>query len=121
EVHDFLQLAEIDGIAYAHYFPNPNTGKPLGGAPLLRLKQLGFSGTMGHQQGKANAERWLANGTAQRLLIAGSFYLHDEDYKGPQGNYHWRGVLVKHEVANGNYDMMEVSLGYLQKRFYHRY
>jgi hypothetical protein len=121
EVHGFLHLAEVDGIAYTHYFPNAMTGKPLGGAPLLRLKQMGFSGTMGHQQGKDSAQRYLANGTSQRLLIAGSFYMHDEDYKGPQGNHHWRGVLVKHEVADGNYDMMEVSLAFLQKRYYHRH
>lgn len=117
EVHGFLHLAEIDGVNYSHFFPNPNTGKPWGGAPLLRLKNIGFSFTMGHQQGKQQAERYLQDGTAQRALIVGSYYLHDEDYKGPQGNYHWRGVIVKHEVMQGNYDLMEVSIGYLERRY----
>lgn len=121
EVHDFLHIAEVDGINYAHYFPNPNTGKPWGGAPLLRLKNIGFSFTMGHQQGKNSAERYLQDGEAQRALICGSFYQHDEDYKGPQGNYHWRGLVVKNEVMDGNYDLMEVSLSYLRKRYLDKY
>jgi hypothetical protein len=121
EVHDFLQLVNVDGIAYAHYFPNPNSGKPWGGAVLLRLKNIGFSFTMGHQQGKQQAERYLQDGTAQRGLVIGSYYQHDEEYKGPQGNYHWRGVIMKHEVTEGNYDLMEVSLNYLRNRYLEKY
>lgn len=121
EVHDFLHIADIDGIAYSHYFPNPNTGRPWGGAALLRLKNIGFSFTMGHQQGKQQAERYLQDGTAQRALIIGSYYQHDEEYKGPQGNYHWRGVIMKHEVSAGNYDLMEISLGFLQRRYEQKY
>lgn len=121
EVYDFLHIAKVDGVAYAHYFPNPNSGKPHGGAPLLRLKNIGFSFTMGHQQGKAAADRYLQDGTAQRALIVGSYYLHDEDYKGAQGNHHWRGVCVAHEVENGNYDLMEVSIKFLEKRYKRRH
>lgn len=121
EVHDFLHVAKVDGVSYAHYFPNPNSGKPWGGAILQRLKNIGFSFTMGHQQGKDQAERYLQDGTAQRGLVVGSYYLHDEDYKGPQGNYHWRGVILKHEVLDGNYDLMEVSLNYLRRRYEGKY
>lgn len=121
QVHDFLDVHKIDGIAYAHFFPNPNTGKPWGGAAQLRLKNIGFSFTMGHQQGKQGAERYLQDGTAQRALIVGSFYQHDEEYKGPQGNFHWRGVIMKHEVIDGNYDLMEVSLAFLEKRYRTKY
>jgi hypothetical protein len=53
----------------------------------------------------------------QRGLIVGSYYQHDEDYKGPQGNHHWRGIIVKHEVRDGNYDMMEVSMDFLRERY----
>jgi hypothetical protein len=57
------------------------------------------------------------NGRSQHGLVAGACYLHDEDYKGPQGNAHWRGVLVKHEVRAGSYDLMQVSLDYLARRY----
>lgn len=121
EVHEFLHVVKIDGVAYAHYFAQPNTGKPYGGQPLSRLKEIGFTFTMGHQQGKAQAERYLSDGSAQRALIVGSYYAHDEKYKGPQGNHHWRGIVMKHEVAQGTYDLMEVSMGYLARRFRARY
>lgn len=117
EVHKFLHVVDIDGISYSHYFYNPNTSRPLGGMISTRIKQVGFSFTMGHQQGKDQAERFLSDGTVQRGLVVGSCYLHDEAYKGPQGNEHWRGVVMKHEVRNGNYDLMEVSLRYLERRY----
>ena len=113
ETAPYLEPVCIDGVYYAHYFYNPMTSRPLGGNAHTRLKNLGFSFTMGHQQGKDQAERYLNNGDVHRGLIVGSFYPHDEDYKGPQGNEHWRGCVMKHEVMGGNYDLMELSLNYL--------
>lgn len=74
KVHDFLKPVCIDGVYYAHFWSNPMTGKPLGGAAHTRLKTLGFSFTMGHQQVKDIAERYLPNGDVHRGLIAGAFY-----------------------------------------------
>lgn len=117
-VHPFLQPVIIDGVHYCHYFYQPNTGRPYGGDNLgLRLKNIGHTFTMGHQQGKLIAERHLSDGTTQRGLVVGSCYLHDEEYKGPQANHHWRGIIVKHEVEQGNYDLMEVSLDYLCRKY----
>lgn len=117
EVHDFLKPVCIDGIYYSHYFYNPYTSKPYGGRAFSRLSTLGFSFTQGHQQGRDEAEKPLANGKTIRGLIAGSFYQHDEDYKGPQGNNHWRGCIMKHEVNDGNYCLCEVSLNYLLRKY----
>jgi hypothetical protein len=117
-VQPYLKPVKIDGISYCHYFYNPNTGKPYGGANLdTRLKTIGMSFTMGHQQGLSVAIRDLADGTRQRGLVAGSFYQHFEDYKGHQGNGHWQGIIMKHQVVSGNYDLMEVSLDYLRRRY----
>lgn len=113
EVHDFLELVEIDGVTYSHFMANPNTGKPWGGVARTRLNNVGFSFTMGHQQGKDLAEKHLANGKCLRALIVGSFYQHNEDYKGYQGNEHYRGCIYKHEVKDGDYCLMELSLKYL--------
>ncbi len=117
DVQDFLTPICIDGVYYAHYFYQPNTGRPLGGVAHTRLKTLGFSFTMGHQQGKDQAERYLSNGHVHRGLIAGSFYQHEEAYKGPQGNEHWRGCIMKHQVSQGNYDIMELSIDYLMREW----
>jgi hypothetical protein len=117
-VHGFLEVVVLDGVHYSHYFYQPMTGKAYGGQNLeLRLKNIGHTFTMGHQQGKLIAERHLSNGTTQRGLVVGSCYLHDEDYKGPQANHHWRGIIVKHEVRDGTYDLMEVSLDFLCRKY----
>ena len=115
-VHPFLTPVFLDGVGYSHYWYNPMNGRPLGGTAEGRLKSLGHSFTMGHQQTYLTAIRYV-NNQQQRGLIAGACYLHDEDYKGPQGNFHWRGIIVKHQVDNGAYDLMEVSLDYLCRRY----
>jgi hypothetical protein len=71
---------------------------------------------MGHQQVLDYAIRFVA-GRSQHALIAGSCYLHHEKYLGEQGNHHWRGCIVKHQVEHGSYDPMFVSLDYLCRRF----
>jgi hypothetical protein len=117
EHYPFLQPVEIDGVTYAHYFYNPNSGNSYGGKASSKLTNIGFSFTMGHQQGKDQAEKYLANGKTIRGLVVGSFYQHREDYKGPQANDHWQGCIMKHEVEDGNYCLMEVSLNYLLKNW----
>lgn len=116
DIHPFLKPHFIDGIGYAHYWANPMSGKPYGGMMATRLKTLGFSFTMGHQQLLDYAIRFVA-GKSQHGLVAGACYLHDEDYKGYQGNAHWRGIVVCHDVRDGQYDPMFVSLGYLCRRY----
>jgi hypothetical protein len=119
-VHEFKKPILLDGIQYCHFFYNQNTGRPLAGANLeTRLNALGFSHTMGHQQGKKIAERHLNNGASQRATVCGSCYLHYEDYRGPQAQTHWRGVILKQEVdGSGYYDITEVSMRYLCRKYY---
>jgi len=114
--HEFLKPVFIDGVAYAHYFYQPLTGKPLSGLIENRIRHIGHSFTMGHQQTLMYGTRFVA-GRSQHGLVAGACYLHDEDYKGPQGNAHWRGIVVCHDVREGSYDPMFVSLSYLHARY----
>jgi len=116
-VHPFLKPVIVDGIHYAHFFYHPNTGKPYSGENLhTRLKQIGHTFSMGHQQGLNYAMRNVGS-TRHHGLVNGSCYLHDENYLGPQGNNYWRGIVVKHQVENGTYDPMFVSLDYLCRRY----
>lgn len=117
-VHPFLRPVTIDGVTYAHYFSNPQSGRPYGGQSIdTRLKNIGFSFTMGHQQVYMSGERPLNNGRRIRGLVWGSCYLHDEDYRGFQSNGEKRGIAIKHEVRDGMYDLMEVSLDYLCRKY----
>jgi hypothetical protein len=117
KVHDFLEPVNLDGVIYSHYFYNPSTGRPYAGANLeTRLKTIGFSFTMGHQQGL----KWgrIETIAGPRIgLVAGSCYLHQEDYLGPQAINYWRGIVVCNNVEGGSYDPMFVSLDYLCRRY----
>lgn len=72
EVYDFLEMVEINGVHYSHYFYNPMSGKPWGGKAHTMLNNIGFSFVQGHRQGKDIAEKHLANGKTIRGLILGS-------------------------------------------------
>jgi hypothetical protein len=117
ETFPFKQPVEIDGILYCHYFYSVNSGRAYGGTTHNKLKNIGLSFTMGHQQGLDYAMRQLPNGRRQYGLVAGTCYLHDEDYRGPQANGEWRGIIVKNDVKAGEYDIMPLSLKYLKERF----
>ena len=116
EVIDYLKPVVIDGVAYAHYFYNPMNGRPYGGAAAGRLKTIGRSFTQGHQQLLDYSLRFVGE-KSQHGLVVGACYLHDENYKGWQGNAHWRGIVIKHEVKEGSYSPMFVSLDYLCRRY----
>jgi hypothetical protein len=113
ECHEFLEVVEIDGIQYSHYFISGAMGRPVTSAAAL-LKARGGSATMGHVQ---RMDVSYHPHTQKIGLFAGVCYLHNEEYLGPQGNSCPRQILMKHEVENGRYDLMAVSLRYLQKRY----
>ena len=50
-------------------------------------------------------------------IIAGSCYEHNEDYMSFQGNNHWRGFLMLHDVHDGEFDIMPVSLKYINRKY----
>lgn len=117
EVYNFLEPVIIDGIVYSHFFPRNPSGKitqTRNGAPNARtqLQRERMSCTAGHAQG---VDFHIHHGAHRRQygLIAGSFYMHEEDYLSPQGTNYWRGCIMKHQVEEGEYDPMFLSLEYL--------
>ena len=116
EIHEYLEPVIIDGIAYAHYFYNEGSGRPYTGEIPGRLAKIGMSFTQGHQQGLRFGLRSTVGGR-QYGLVAGSFYIHEEAYRGPQQRDEWRGIVVCHQVEEGAYDPMFVSLDFLCRRF----
>lgn len=117
----FLQPIELGGVAFAHYFPrgsDGNVGQTKRGAPSARAQLLREmqSCVAGHRQGldlavHTNGKRTL------RSIIAGSFYQHSEGYLSPQGNHHWRGILMLCDVKQGNFNLVEVSLDFLRRKY----
>jgi hypothetical protein len=116
EVHDFLEVVEIDGVYYSHYFTN-HMNKPIGGTVFNRLNKLKFSFTQGHQQLYAHTKEYLNDGRVLNGLITGSFYQYKERYMGPQASNHWRGVVYKHDVHNGDYDIEMIHISRLMREY----
>jgi len=116
QVAPFLDVRVVDGIAYSHYFTSGLMGRPVGTA-AAQLSKKHMSCIAGHQQGLQIATGHRADGKRLTSIIAGSCYEHKEDYLGPQGNEHWRGFLVLHEVNDGQFDLMPVSLEYMEKKY----
>src|SRR5262249_49008781 len=94
ETHEYLEIVEIDGISYSHYFANQHSGRAIGGSIDNRLNKIGTSFVQGHQQGLLYGLRQYPGSRTRHGLVAGSFYLHDEEYRGAQCNGEWRGIVV---------------------------
>lgn len=117
EWHPFLKINWIDGLAYSHFFQNSHSAHAIGGSVDNRLNKIGASFVQGHEQGKREGSRITASGRTMYGLVAGSCYLHVENYRGRQGQRHWRGIVVLNEVEGGEYDIMPLSLRYLCKKY----
>lgn len=117
EVHPFLEVVVLDGVAYSHYFPSGVAGRPCASAQSQLIKKH-MSCVAGHQQGLQIATGYRADGKLLTSIIAGSCYEHDEEYLGPQQNQHWRGALMLHDVDDGSFDLMPISLKYFNNRTY---
>lgn len=113
EMHDFLKVIEVDGIEYAHYFTSGVMGRPASSAAAM-LRERQRSCTMGHVQ---HTDIAMHKKTQQIGLFCGTCYLHDERYLGQQDNCQRRQIVVKHEVDEGRYDPMFVSLNFLEKAY----
>lgn len=116
EVYPFLQPVSIGGVAFCHFFPSGVMGKPITSAKSL-LTKLHMSAYAGHQQGRDIAYAKRADGKDMTAIISGSFYQHSEAYMNPFTNDHWRGLYMLHEVKDGSFDEMAVSMTYLKRRF----
>jgi len=114
----FLEIVEIDGIWYSHYFANTHSGRAIGGSIDNRLNRIGRSFVQGHEQGFLYGVRQFPGQLTRHGLVAGSFYMHDEKYRGLQSNGEWRGIVVLNEVRDGgNYDVMPLSMQYLLRKY----
>lgn len=113
EVYPFLEVVNVDSIRYSHYFTSGVMGRPVSSAAAL-LRTMQCSATMGHVQ---HTDIAIHPKTQNRTLFCGTFYSHNEEYLGPQGNDCRRQIIFKHDVHDGRYDLMEVSLDYLAKRY----
>lgn len=116
EVYPYLEPVVVDGVAYCHFFTSGILGKPVTSASAL-LNKRHMSAVMGHVQGRQIAYATRADGQQMTGLFVGGYYQHDEAYLKWQGNKHWRGIWMLHQVSDGQFDEMPVSLDFLKERY----
>ena len=116
DVMPYLRVKTIHGVSYSHYFTSGVLDRPVTSARALLTKRH-CSAVMGHVQRRDIAYDYTAEGRQITAIFAGCFYQHDEDYMSPQGNKHWRGIWMLHNVNNGEFDEMPISMNYLRARY----
>ena len=121
EVHQFLRTVTLDGVTYSHFFPRSSNGRVMQntrGAPSARAQSTREmrSCVAGHLQGLDFDVHQLGDRRIYNI-IAGSCYLHDEDYLSPQGTQYWRGIIHLFDVRDGMFDPLFLSLDYLERRY----
>jgi hypothetical protein len=81
-VHDYLDPHWIDDICFMHYMPNPESSRAVGGSIENKLNKFPHSFVHGHQQKYQYGRRQNMQGKPHFGVCAGSFYMHDEKYRG---------------------------------------
>jgi hypothetical protein len=115
--HNYLERLWLDGLVYSHFFQSPHSSYAIGGTIDNRLNKIGASFVQGHEQGIRYGTRIQGSGANWHGLVAGSCYLHDEGYRGAQGQGHFRGIVVLNEVEDGDYCVMPLTLDYLCRKY----
>jgi len=116
EVYGFLEPVTVDGIVYCHYFTSGVMGRPVTTAKMMLQKKM-MSCVMGHIQDRDIAYARRADGSNVTGLFAGIYYMHEEAYLNPQTNGSWAGIWMFHEVDNGSFDELPVSINYLRRKY----
>lgn len=91
-VHKFLDPLWIGDTCFNHFMPNPMSGRAVGGGIENKMNKFPHSFVHGHQQQFQFARRQNLQGKPHFGACAGSFYMHDEEYRGAN-NTEIRGFL----------------------------
>lgn len=110
---------EIDGITYCHFSISGVMGRPIGGEhPAYSLLTKQFkSVTCGHIHVFDHSTRTDARGNRIHGCVAGVFQDYNSDWAGEINRLWSRGLVIKREVENGNYNIQWVSIDQLRKEY----
>ena len=120
EVHPFLEPLFINGVCYIHYLPAAASSRPVGGSIDNKLNKFMHCFVHGHQQQFQYGRRQNLMGQPHFGACAGSFYMHDEGYRGAnnteiRGFLHLKSYLNRYEYLD--HDVEFVSLERLLQQY----
>lgn len=119
-VNQYLEPLWVDDICFIHFLPNPESSRAVGGSIENKLNKFPHSFVHGHQQKYQYGRRQNMAGRPHFGACAGSFYMHDEGYRGAN-NTEARGFVHLRNYENrygfSDYDCEFVSLERLLKQY----
>ena len=112
-------IIQLDGINYAHYFISGVMGRPISGEhPAYSLLSKQFNScSAGHVHTADYAIRTTAQGKKIHGTVGGCFQDYDSDWAGEANRLWWRGLVVKRNVSDGNYDPQFISLDWMKRNY----
>jgi 3',5'-cyclic AMP phosphodiesterase CpdA len=112
-------VIKVDGISYAHYFVSGSMGKPISsqhpGHAIVAKRHI--SSTCGHSH---LLNHYVGNdGDGKRIhgLVAGVYQDFDSEWAGDVNKLWWRGVVVKRNVEDGDYNPQFISIEALKREY----
>lgn len=107
----------IDGVTYAHYFVGGIAGRPLGGlhAGYAIATKLLCSATCGHSHLFGTSVHTTAQGRKVIGTVVGCYQDYTNDWAGKVGQLWDRGVVLKRNVSEGQYDLQWIGLNSLKE------
>lgn len=112
-------IINVDGIHYCHFAVSGVMGRPVGGEhPAYSLiSKHHQSVTCGHIHVFDHSVRTTIDGKRIHGLVAGVYQDYDSDWAGEINRLWSRGVAVKRNVHEGDYDLQWISIEALQKEY----
>lgn len=124
EAYPYLEIANVEGVLVSHLFPRTLTGRvtnsslKMGAQSANHMIRANMSSCIaGHRPGFDYATVPGARGRSLHGLIAGSFYLHSEEFYGPGNDNQWKGLVMLNQLRAGDFDPCPVRMTYLQSRY----
>lgn len=119
-VYDFLDIVAVEGVNFSHYLTSGVMGTPISGDNTAKriVSVLRGSGVVGHSHLLQVYTDTTRTGQRHWGLVAGCYFEHDIGYVDESTQHlYWRGLTMLHDVQNGDYDPMFVSLKYLKNKY----
>lgn len=119
KVHPFKEVVGIDGVAYSHYHISGVMGKPISGIhPAANLISKHFvSCVAGHAHILDYSVRTDALGKKLHGLVCGVFDDSYHQYAGKANDLWWRGLVMLHNVKDGDFQPEFISMDTLKKEY----
>ena len=119
DVIPYLKPINIGGIWYSHYVPSGVMGNSISGNNIARtlLGKKHASCTVGHSHLLDYAVDADPSGRKIMGLSAGCYFEGTPDFAHATAHLWWRGIVYKHGVRDGEYDLETIDIGRMKQEY----